>query len=102
IQGKHFDIPESIRRVQVMIPPPGGALAAYYTSPAEDLSRRGGTWWPTGGNTKFPKWGDVTTVYHEGVPGHHLQVATAVVQAEQLSRYQRLLECISGQRGGLG
>jgi len=100
LHGKHFDIPDSIRRIEVMIPPPGGALAAYYTGPSEDLTRPGRTWWPTGGNTRFPKWGDVTTVYHEGVPGHHLQVATAHVQADQLSRYQRLLTFISGHGEG--
>lgn len=100
LQGKHFDIPDSIRKIEVMIPPPGGALAAYYTGPSEDLTRPGRTWWPTGGNTSFPKWGDVTTVYHEGVPGHHLQVATARVQADQLSRYQRLLTFISGYGEG--
>jgi uncharacterized protein (DUF885 family) len=100
LHGKHFDIPDSIRRVEVMIPPPGGALAAYYTGPSEDLTRPGRTWWPTGGNKKFAKWGDVTTVYHEGVPGHHLQVATAHVQAKNLSRYQRLMGFISGHGEG--
>jgi uncharacterized protein (DUF885 family) len=100
LHGKHFDIPDSIRRVEAMIPPPGGALAAYYTGPSEDLTRPGRTWWPTGGNTRFPKWGDVTTVYHEGVPGHHLQVATVRLQAEKLSRYQRVLTFISGHGEG--
>ena len=66
LHGKHFDIPDSIHKVEVMIPPPGGALAAYYTGPSEDLKRPGRTWWPTGGNQRFAKWGDVTTVYHEG------------------------------------
>lgn len=100
LHGRHFDIPEPIRRIQVMIPPPGGAAAAYYTGPSEDLSRPGRTWWPTGGNTTFPKWGDVTTVYHEGVPGHHLQVATAHIQADHLSRFQRLMGFISGHGEG--
>jgi uncharacterized protein (DUF885 family) len=100
LHGKHFDIPDSIRRVEVMIPPPGGALAAYYTGPSEDLARPGRTWWPTGGNTRFPKWGDVTTVYHEGVPGHHLQVASVRLQAEKLSRFQRILTFISGHGEG--
>jgi len=100
LHGKHFEIPEPIRRLEVMIPPPGGALAAYYTSPSEDLTRPGRTWWPTGGNTVFPKWGDVTTVYHEGVPGHHLQVAGAHMQAERLSRYQRLAMFVSGHGEG--
>jgi uncharacterized protein (DUF885 family) len=100
LHGRHFDIPEPIRRIQVMIPPPGGAAAAYYSGPSEDLSRPGRTWWPTGGNTVFPKWGDVTTVYHEGVPGHHLQVATAHIQKAHLSRFQRLMGFISGHGEG--
>jgi uncharacterized protein (DUF885 family) len=100
LHGRHFDIPDSIRKVEVMIPPPGGALAAYYTGPSEDLKRPGRTWWPTGGNMRFPKWGDVTTVYHEGVPGHHLQVATVRLQRESLSRHQRLMTFISGHGEG--
>jgi uncharacterized protein (DUF885 family) len=100
LHGKHFDIADPIRVVEVMIPPPGGALAAYYTGPSEDLRRPGRTWWPTGGNTRFPKWGDVTTVYHEGVPGHHLQVATVRLQQDRISRYQRLLTFVSGHGEG--
>ena len=100
LHGKHFDIADPIRVVEVMIPPPGGALAAYYTGPSEDLKRPGRTWWPTGGNIKFPKWGDVTTVYHEGVPGHHLQVATVRLQQDTISRYQRLLTFVSGHGEG--
>jgi uncharacterized protein (DUF885 family) len=100
LHGKHFYIPDSIRKVEVMIPPPGGALAAYYTGPSEDLVRPGRTWWPTGGNTRFAKWGDVTTVYHEGVPGHHLQVASTRLQADKLSRFQRVLTFISGHGEG--
>lgn len=36
LHGKHFDIPQQVRRMEVMIPPPGGSLAAYYTGPSED------------------------------------------------------------------
>jgi uncharacterized protein (DUF885 family) len=42
----------------------------------------------------------VTTVYHEGVPGHHLQVATVRLQRDALSRYQRLLTFVSGHGEG--
>ncbi|HUF53030.1 MAG TPA: DUF885 domain-containing protein [Dehalococcoidia bacterium] len=100
LHGKHFDIPDAIRKIEVMIPPPGGALAPYYTSPSEDLSRPGRTWWPTGDATSFPKWADVSTVYHEGVPGHHLQLGTVRLYPEKLSRYQRLLTFISGHGEG--
>lgn len=100
LHGKHFDIPDTIRKIEVMIPPPGGALAPYYTAPSEDLTRPGRTWWPTGDQTRFPKWADVSTVYHEGVPGHHLQLATVRLYPERLSRFQRLLTFISGHGEG--
>ncbi len=100
LHGTHFDIPEEIRSVEVMIPPAGSAAAAYYTGPSEDFTRPGRTWWPTMGRTRFPKWGDVTTAYHEGVPGHHLQVGGARCLGDTLSRYQRLLGFISGYGEG--
>ena len=100
LHDKHFAIPDKIRVMEVMIPPPGGALAPYYTGPSEDFTRPGRTWWPTGDAARFPKWGDVSTVYHEGVPGHHLQVATVRLYPETLSRYQRLLTFISGHGEG--
>jgi uncharacterized protein (DUF885 family) len=76
LSGREFDIPPSIRRCEVRILPEGSAAAADYTPPSEDLSRPGQTWFPTMGRTRFPTWDDVSTVYHEGVPGHHLQGAT--------------------------
>ena len=100
LHGKHLDIPDEIRVIEVMIPPPGGALAQYYTGPSEDFTRPGRTWWPTGDATRFPRWSDVSTAYHEGVPGHHLQVATVRLYPDTLSRYQRLLTFISGHGEG--
>jgi uncharacterized protein (DUF885 family) len=89
IDNHHFSIPDSIRTVEAMISPPGGAAAMYYTGPSEDLSRPGRTWYPTNGRTVFPRWSEPTTAYHEGVPGHHLQVAIATINSEKLSRFQR-------------
>lgn len=89
ISNNHFEIPQSIRRVEAMISPPGGAAAMYYTGPSEDLTRPGRTWYPTNGRTVFPRWSEPTTAYHEGVPGHHLQVAIATINSEKLSRFQR-------------
>ena len=74
LNGTHFDIPEPVQRIEALIAPPGGALAMYYTGPSEDFSRAGRTWYPTGGKTRFPTWGEVAIAYHEGVPGHHLQI----------------------------
>ena len=89
IGNGHFDIDPRVRTVEAMISPPGGAAAMYYTGPSEDLSRPGRTWYPANGRTMFPKWGEPTTAYHEGVPGHHLQIAVAVVNKDRLSRFQR-------------
>jgi len=96
---EHFDIPEPMRRCEALIPPAGSAAAPYYTAPSEDFSRPGRTWYPTLGRTSFPMWGDVTTCYHESVPGHHLQLGYAKLQAESLSRIQRAM-FISGHGEG--
>jgi len=100
LQGTHFDIDDRVRRIEVMIPPAGGALIPYYTGPSEDFSRPGRTWWPVDGITRFPKWGDVSIAYHEGVPGHHLQIGGAQALGDDLSRFQRMLTFISGHGEG--
>jgi len=90
LDGKHFDIPAPLRRVEAMIAPPGGAAAMYYTGPSEDMSRPGRTWYPTRGRTVFPVWGEVSVCYHEGVPGHHLQIGQVRFLKDELNRYQRV------------
>lgn len=99
ISNDHFSIPESIRRIDAKISPPGGAAAQYYMSPSEDLTRPGSTWYPANGRSVFPLWSEPTTAYHEGVPGHHLQIGMAVVNREKLSRFQRN-EFVSGHGEG--
>jgi uncharacterized protein (DUF885 family) len=89
LDGTHFDIPAPVRRVEAMIAPPGGAAAMYYTGPSEDFSRPGRTWYPTLGKTRFPLWGEVSIAYHEGVPGHHLQVGQVRYRSDSLTRFQR-------------
>ena len=99
IDGDHFDIPQSIRQIDAKISPPGGAAAQYYMPPSEDLTRPGSTWYPANGRTRFALWSEPTTAYHEGVPGHHLQIGMAVVNREKLSRFQRN-EFVSGHGEG--
>ena len=96
LQGMHFDIPERVQEIEAMIAPPGGALAMYYTGPSEDFSRPGRTWYPTGGATRFPLWRELSVCFHEGVPGHHLQIGMTRYLSSQLTRYQRLLAGTSG------
>jgi len=73
----------------------------YYTGPSDDFSRPGRMWWsvPKGVNT-FGTWKELTTVYHEGVPGHHLQVAQTVFRSELLNKWRRLEAWTSGHGEG--
>ena len=97
----HFDIPEPLRTLECRIAPPGGGVGAYYTGPNDDFSRAGRMWWSVEpGRTDFPTWRETTTVYHEGVPGHHLQIATATYQREHLNDFQRLMAGTSGHAEG--
>jgi uncharacterized protein (DUF885 family) len=58
-------------------------------------------WWSVpAGVTRFSPWREVTTVYHEGVPGHHLQVAQTVFRRDVLNRWQRLMCWVSGSGEG--
>ncbi len=101
LDGTHFDIPLPVQRVEAMITPPGGAAAMYYTAPSEDFSRPGRTWYPEPvGKISFPLWHEVSTCYHEGVPGHHLQIGQVVYLADVLNRFQRTLVESSGHAEG--
>jgi uncharacterized protein (DUF885 family) len=100
LDGVHFDLAEPVRRVEAMIAPPGSAAAPYYTRPAQDFSRPGRTWLPTLGRERFPLW-DLTSIwYHEGVPGHHLQLAQWAYVSGQLSTYQTSLGSVSANVEG--
>ncbi|MFF4009918.1 DUF885 domain-containing protein [Streptomyces sp. NPDC001717] len=100
LDGTHFELAERVKRVESKIAPPGGAAAPYYTNPSEDFSRPGRTWLPTMGQTRFPIYDLVSTWYHEGVPGHHLQLAQWTHVADQLSRYQASVGLVSANAEG--
>ncbi|WP_030177704.1 DUF885 domain-containing protein [Streptomyces sp. NRRL S-813] len=100
LDGTHFELAERVRRVESRIAPPGGAAAPYYTPPSADFSRPGRTWLPTMGQTRFPAYDLVSTWYHEGVPGHHLQLAQWAHVAENLSRYQATVGIVSANAEG--
>jgi uncharacterized protein (DUF885 family) len=101
LEDTHFDIDPRIRTCEVRIAPEGSASAAYYTSPTEDLSRPGITWYPiVKEGDVFPIWHDVSTWYHEGIPGHHLQLAIQTISTEMQTRFGRLLGGTSGQAEG--
>ncbi len=96
----HFDIPDPVRTIEGMIAPTdtGGI---YYTGPSDDFSRPGRMWWSVPkGETSFGTWKELTTVYHEGAPGHHLQVAQTIYRSGLLNKWRRLECWISGHGEG--
>ena len=95
-----FDIPKEIRTLECMIAPSHTGII-YYTGPTDDFSRPGRMWWSVPeGVTEFDTWRELTTVYHEGVPGHHLQIGEAVYNRATLNSYRRLLGGTSGHAEG--
>jgi uncharacterized protein (DUF885 family) len=100
LHGTHFDIPEPVRRIECCIAPTSDGVI-YYTGPSEDFTRPGRMWWAVPqGITSFSTWREVTTVFHEGVPGHHLQIAQTAYRSDVLNRWQRLLSGCSGHAEG--
>ncbi|KXZ59376.1 hypothetical protein Bravens_00310 [Brevibacterium ravenspurgense] len=100
LAGVHFDIPEPVKKIECMVLPDGTG-GIYYTGPTDDFSRPGRMWWsvPAGVET-FNTWQELTTVYHEGVPGHHLQVGGATHMADSLNTWRRHLCWVSGHGEG--
>ncbi|SDG46004.1 DUF885 domain-containing protein [Klenkia brasiliensis] len=100
LDGVHFDIPAPVRRIEGRLTPTSGA-GVYYSGPTEDFSRPGRMWWSLpDGVDDMTTWRETTTVFHEGVPGHHLQIGTTVHNAATLNRWQRLLDDCSAHAEG--
>jgi uncharacterized protein (DUF885 family) len=101
LRGVHFDIPDELMKLECRLAPPGGSIGGYYAGPSDDFSRPAGMWWSLpSGQEVFPTWREVSVLYHEGVPGHHLQIATAMYQKDKLNTYQRLLGFVSAHAEG--
>jgi uncharacterized protein (DUF885 family) len=100
LNGTHFDIEAPAQKLECCLTPTSDG-GIYYTGPSEDFSRPGRMWWAVPeGQESFSTWREVTTVFHEGVPGHHLQISQTLLRADTLNRWQRLLCWCSGHGEG--
>ena len=98
--SQHFDIPEPLRTIECCLAPSGTGII-YYTGPTGDFSRPGRMWWSVpSGVTEFATWKEKTTVYHEGVPGHHLQIGLATYMRDSLNDWRRSGCWVSGHGEG--
>ena len=100
LDGTVFDIPEVLRRCESMRIPSDLAGDAYYTPPTEDFSRPGMVWHPIDGRDHFPLWHALSTLFHESVPGHHLQLGEMMYRTGTLTRFQRMGVYIPGHGEG--
>lgn len=100
LNGTQFDIPAPLQVLQARIAPSkeGGV---WYTGPSADFARPGQMWWSIPeGDTVFHTWQEKTTVFHEGIPGHHLQIAQAIHEKDSLNLWRRLGSWNSGHGEG--
>lgn len=74
LNGAEFDIPEALRVCRVEMTDAGSGAMPFYVTPSEDLATPGAVVWPTLGRTTLPTWSAWSTIYHESVPGHHIQL----------------------------
>ncbi|HZK32334.1 MAG TPA: DUF885 domain-containing protein [Corynebacterium sp.] len=100
LHGTEFDIPEPVRTLEAHIDPAGSG-SIFYTPPSDDFSRPGRMWWSVpAGQEIFHTWQELTTVFHEGVPGHHLQLGQAITERENLNLWRRVACWNSGHGEG--
>ena len=95
-----FHIPHAISRCDVVMDENAMDASPYYQGPSEDLSRAGAMCYPVANRETFPLWREVSTVYHESIPGHHLQIGVALLERENLTSFQRLLSWNCGYGEG--
>ncbi len=100
LAGSHFEIGGPMRRIECCIAPTNEG-GIYYTGPSPDFSRPGRMWWsvPEGEDT-FTTWRETSTVYHEGVPGHHLQIAIATALQGTMNSWRTNMLWVSGHGEG--
>jgi len=100
LAGSHFEIGGPMRRIECCIAPTNEG-GIYYTGPSPDFSRPGRMWWsvPEGEDT-FTTWRETSTVYHEGVPGHHLQIAIATALKGTMNSWRTNMLWVSGHGEG--
>ena len=100
LADSQFEITEPMRTLECCIAPTQDGII-YYTPPSADFSRPGRMWWSVPeGVSQHNTWEETTTVYHEGIPGHHLQCATALANAGELNEWRRMGIWVSGHGEG--
>ena len=99
LDGKIFTIDPRVRELEIKIAPEEDTGLPYYLPPSEDLTRPGSVWLPVSDARVFDRFWLDSMWFHEGIPGHHLQLGAVAVQPD-LNRFQRSLGATSGHDEG--
>lgn len=92
-------IPQRTRPVEARLVTAASGVM-YYTPPDAAMTRPGRVWWTVpDGTTAVATWREISTVHHEGVPGHHLQHAITH-ELRDLHPWQRYLCHVHGYAEG--
>lgn len=94
IDRRWFPLNECVRNLRCDITPASMGVM-YYTPGSPQQARPGTIWWSLPHNGVIRKWRERSTVFHEGVPGHHLQ-ATLATAAGDLHPWQQLYGQVHG------
>lgn len=100
LHGTEFQIAEPVRTLEYLIDP-AGTGEVFYTPPSDGFSRSGQVWWSVpNGRTTFHTWQELVSVFHQGVPGHHLQAGQAMAEVDNLNLWRRVAARNTGHAEG--
>lgn len=95
-----IELPAALREVRVEAAPPGSPPGAWYTPPSEDHGRPGTITYSFVGDGPVPVFDQQSTAFHEGVPGHHLQLALQRSLGARITRLHRVIHHCTGYSEG--
>jgi uncharacterized protein (DUF885 family) len=98
VDGVYLDLPERAWLPECKLSPTATGVM-HYEAPDASFTRPGRIWWAPPADGTTSTWREVTTVHHEGVPGHHLQTAVALAEPN-LHPWQRSMAHVHGHAEG--
>jgi uncharacterized protein (DUF885 family) len=94
-----FDLPPGIRRVDCVVAEASSGVVYYTPAPPDGSVPSRIVWTIPSGVPVAATWQEVTSVHHEGLPGHHLQFVVTAADPD-LHPWQRHLCHIHGYAEG--
>lgn len=99
LDGTAFDLPADIGEVECVVTEAASGVVYYLPGAPDGSSRSKIVWTIPRGLTSIATWHEVTSVHHEGVPGHHLEHSINRANAS-LHPWQRYLCEVHGYAEG--